>query len=121
MSYHWSIHQLTEYLVTVNQPDTEAGAATVALERAAEALEAEFGVVVAADSVLGSTGFGTQPIPAPILDGSDEDSVDIPLLGKVHLVSGRLDTSDGGAGTPGRLIIGRLEEGYSAEERQMLQ
>ena len=43
MSYHWSIHQLTEYLVSVSKPEDPGAAVTVALERAIEAVDAELG------------------------------------------------------------------------------
>ena len=43
MSYHWSIHQLTEYLVSVSKPEDPGAAVMVALERAIEAVDAELG------------------------------------------------------------------------------
>ncbi|HEX2807424.1 MAG TPA: bifunctional diguanylate cyclase/phosphodiesterase [Kineosporiaceae bacterium] len=122
MSYHWSIHQLTEYLVTVSRPDVTNRAVTVALERAGEALEAELGAVVVDGTLLGSAGFGHHAVPTAFVEGCDGDIVDLPLLGPVHLAGARLDTPDGRSGTPGgRLVIGRIEEDYSAEERQLLQ
>ena len=46
MSYHWSTHQLTEYFAAVSTPDDDQAAVMVALERAAEALDAEVCAVV---------------------------------------------------------------------------
>src|SRR5450755_4029856 len=122
MSYHWSIHQLTEYFVAVSSPPEAQGAVTAALERAAEALEAEFGVVTIGDEVFGAVGFGAVPVPIQFLTGTDSSLVDVASLGQAHLATGRLDTPDGHAGTPhARLVIGRIGQGYAAEERQMLQ
>src|SRR5690242_8165167 len=58
MDFHWSTHQLTEYFGAVSSPQDEHTAITVAVERAAEALEAEVGIVVINGQCRGSIGFG---------------------------------------------------------------
>jgi diguanylate cyclase (GGDEF)-like protein len=122
MSYHWSIHQLTEYFVAVSNPAHPHGAVSVALERATEALEAELGAVTLAGEVEGAIGFGGLSTPGAFLAEPDGGVVQVPGIGEVHLAVGSLDTPDGRSGLVGaRLIVGRLDEGYSAEERQMLQ
>lgn len=122
MAYHWSIHQLTEYLIAVSGPAESAGAVQVALERALEALEAEFGVVVAAGHVIGHAGFGSMGIPQEFLGPGDGDPIEIRGVGQTYLTVGRLDTPDGRTGTADAvLVVGRVEEPYTAEERQMLQ
>ena len=122
MAYHWSIHQLTEYLVAVSSPAEPDGAVQVALERALEALEAELGAVVVAGRVIGHAGFGSMDIPAAFVVPGDDDSIEVPGVGETHLTVGRLDTPDGRTGTADAvLVVGRAEEPYSAEERQMLQ
>jgi diguanylate cyclase (GGDEF)-like protein len=122
MAFHWSIHQLTEYLVAVSGPSEFEEAATVALERVIEALEAELGVVVVADRVVGSAGFGGLTVPQELMNGRNGDVVTVPGLGDAHLICGRLDTPDSRAGTAaGRLVVGRLAEAGTPEEHQMLQ
>ncbi|MBK7622469.1 MAG: hypothetical protein IPJ14_07345 [Kineosporiaceae bacterium] len=78
MAYHWSIHQLTEYLVAVSSPAEPDGAVQVALERALEALEAELGAVVVAGRVIGHAGFGSMDIPAAFVVPGDDDSIEVP-------------------------------------------
>ncbi len=122
MSYHWSIHQLTEYFVAVSSPPLADGAVTVALEQVTEALEAEIGVVTVKGEVAGSVGFGAASVPEGLLGAVDGGVVELPGLGEVHLAVGLLDTPDGRTGMPdARLVVGRIGEAYSAEERQMLQ
>jgi diguanylate cyclase (GGDEF)-like protein len=122
MALHWSIHQLTEYLVAVSAPTDFEDAAVVALERVIEALEAEVGTVVVGDRIVGSAGFAGLTIPPGFVSGGDGDVVTVAGLGDVHLICGRLDTPNSRAGTTaGRLVIGRLDSAGTSEERQMLQ
>jgi diguanylate cyclase (GGDEF)-like protein len=122
MAYHWSIHQLTEYLVSVSKPDVSGAAIVVALERAIEALDAEFGAVVIDGEVRGSLGFGSQELPAAfVAAASDHDPVALPGIGEIYVVRGELDKVDSRRGSSdARLIVGRLDEDYAAEEHQML-
>jgi diguanylate cyclase (GGDEF)-like protein len=72
--------------------------------------------------VAGSVGFGAASVPEGLLGAVDGDVVELPGLGEVHLAVGLLDTPDGRTGMPdARLVVGRISEAYSAEERQMLQ
>jgi diguanylate cyclase (GGDEF)-like protein len=122
MPYHWSIHQLTEYLMSVNKPDDPATAIEVALERAVEALDAELGVVVVDAEVRGSVGFGHRPVPDAILAPTlDKGPVPIPGQQSAYLTQGHLaDIMSRDARPDSRLIIGRFDEPYAAEEEQML-
>jgi diguanylate cyclase (GGDEF)-like protein len=121
MSYHWSIHQLTEYLVAVSSQSDPHRAMRTALERAAEALEAQLAIVVIAGNIVETVGFGSLQVPTAFRSGEDGEVIDIPRVGEVHLTVGLLTTADGGRGTAdGLLIVGRTEESFSAEERQML-
>ncbi len=122
MSYHWSIHQLTEYLLSVSQPQNAAAAVTTALERAIEALDAELGAVMIDGEVRGTVGFGRDGAPEPfIAAGRDCATMQISRLGLVHVLRADLNQ---GRGRPGAsqawLIVGRLGEQYTAEEDQML-
>jgi diguanylate cyclase (GGDEF)-like protein len=121
MAYHWSIHQLTEYLVAVSSQAEPRQARRTALERAAEALEAELGVIGIAGSVVETMGFGGLEVPTAFRSGAEADVVEVPALGQVHLTVGPLATADGRSGTAdGVLVVGRVGEPFSAEERQML-
>ena len=91
MSYHWSIHQLTEYLVSVSKPEDPGAAVMVALERAIEALDAELGAVIIDSEVRGSVGFGRQGIPeAFVAAARDHDGVEIPEIGTAHILRAQL-------------------------------
>jgi diguanylate cyclase (GGDEF)-like protein len=124
MPYHWSTHQLTEYLVSVSGPQDPRAAMAVALERAVEALDAEVGAIVVDGAALVDVGFGTRGVPAAFLaaaTGTDE-SVRIEGAGLLHLARGSLGKAGKGRVTrPEVLVAGRLGEPCTAEEFQMLQ
>jgi diguanylate cyclase (GGDEF)-like protein len=122
MSYHWSTHQLTEYLVSVSKPQNPDGSIVVALERAIEALDAELAAVVIDGEVRGSVGFGREGAPGEFVRAALEgDLVEVPGIGEAHVVRGEL-TKLGSvtAVSADRLIVGRLEECFTAEEDQLL-
>ena len=56
-STDWSTHQLAEFLAAVSSFKDEASATRGAIERAAEAFEAEVGAIVRNGSVVSSVGF----------------------------------------------------------------
>ncbi|MDQ1486120.1 MAG: hypothetical protein QOJ62_1813, partial [Actinomycetota bacterium] len=116
VGYHWSIHQLTEYFDAVSRPAYEAEAIEVAVERAAEALDAEIGAVVDGGQVAGCIGFG--PMPAPDLSAvaAGAEVLDVEHLGSLFAVNASL-----GSGVPGTLVVARARDEFNAEERQMLQ
>ncbi len=122
MSYHWSIHQLTEYLISVSQPQDAAAAVTVALERASEAWDAEFGAVVIDGEVRGNVGFGRDGAPELfIAAGRDCATVQIAGLGMAHVLRADLNQSrEQPRASEAWLIVGRLGDQYVAEEDQML-
>ncbi len=122
MPFHWSIHQLTEYLVRVSQPSEETVAVRVALEEAAEALNCELGAVVVGDELRAQVGFGRGNVPAEFLSGiRDNEAIRVPTLGEVNLARSWLDKADpGGTAPQGRMVLGRLGSEFSAEELQLL-
>ena len=130
MTYHWSTHQLTEYLVSVSRPGDPAGAMQSALERAIEAVEAEVGVVIIDGEVQASMGFGARGVPAAFLAIGTETgtgtgtarTVELAGSGLLHLaVAGLNKVAGRPVVTSDRLITGRLDDSYTAEETQMLQ
>lgn len=122
MPFHWSIHQLTEYLVRVSQPSEEAVAIRVALEEAVEALNAELGLVVVEGELRAQVGFGHQGVPSAYLGPfRDNDVVELAGLGTAHLAQSDLDEAGAGrTGSKGQLVVARLGEEFSAEELQLL-
>ncbi|MER7275479.1 EAL domain-containing protein [Dactylosporangium sp. NPDC000244] len=113
----WSTAQLTEYFVAVNAAGSEEAAIALAVERAAEIVEAEIGLVVLGGRPRGAWGFGGAAPERDLLALSSAGGiVDIPGLGDVHAVPSQL-----GSGLPGALILGRLDEPFTPEERQTLQ
>ncbi len=60
----WSTQQLAEFLATVSSLESEASAALGAVERAAEALDAEVAAIVTRNEVVASVGYpvGSAPI-----------------------------------------------------------
>ena len=89
MAYHWSIHQLTEYLVKVSGTDDYGLAVQTALEEVAEALDAELGAILVEGTVRAKSGFGRQDVPPAFLcPEGDNDVVNVPGVGDVHVARG---------------------------------
>ena len=60
---NWSTQQLAEFLAVVSSVPEPAAAIREAIERSAEALEAEVGAVVRHDQVVASVGFPAGAAP----------------------------------------------------------
>jgi diguanylate cyclase (GGDEF)-like protein len=117
MAYHWSTHQLTEYFAAVSGPQEEHRAIMVAVERAAEALDAEVGAVVIDGVCRGSVGFGAGTPPENVVAADvGAETITAPRLGTLHATVAVLVRGSGE-----RLLVARASEPFSAEERQMLQ
>ena len=118
MDYHWSIHQLTEYFEAVTSQDDEWVAIRGAVERAVEALGAELGLVIRGDDIVACVGLGraTPPVStiSPALRGAA--FIEIPALGSLHAVAAGLDDD-----RVEHLVICRIDDAFSGEERQLLQ
>jgi diguanylate cyclase (GGDEF)-like protein len=114
---NWSTHLLTDFFTAVNAAEDEPTAIRSAVERATEVVEAEVGAVVRDGRVLGAYGFGAVvPEAALFAAAAGQTLVEMPALGEVHMAPSPLggDNSDA-------LVIGRLDEPFVPEERQMLQ
>jgi diguanylate cyclase (GGDEF)-like protein len=107
-SLAWSTQQLAEFLAAVSAVDEQAGAGRVAVERAAEALEAEVAAIVRDGVVEASVGYPAAAIPveelAAAADGS-RNTLDVPGAGQCFAVSVAL-----GDVSPGRLVAARSDE-----------
>ncbi len=122
-SYHWSVHQLTEYLVQVSEPREQFAAIDAALEHAIETFDAELGVVMLDNELRASLGFGRQEVPQCFLGPlRDNEPVEVPDIGRVFVARGDLDkAATRGTGCDGYMLLGRLGREFSAEESQLLQ
>jgi diguanylate cyclase (GGDEF)-like protein len=119
MTLHWSTHQLTEYFTAVSASDDEEVAIRVAVERALEALDAEVGAVLLAgeNGMRGLTGLPVTALAEqlrPALFG--EPTLRLPLLGEANGARAAL-----GSDIDGELVVARIDDEFSTEERQMLQ
>jgi diguanylate cyclase (GGDEF)-like protein len=113
----WSTLQLTEFFSAITRAGDVAGAATLAVERAAEATEAELAAVVRGGELIACLGLGRQP-SGDLLAGvtSGAETFTVPGFGTFHSTLHPL-----GRDTEGFLFLGRLDDAFEAEERQMLQ
>jgi diguanylate cyclase (GGDEF)-like protein len=123
MSYHWSVHQLTEYLVQVSGPREQSAATDAALEHAIEALDAELGVVMVDNELRASLGFGRQEVPQSFFGSlRDNEAVEVHGIGRVFIARGDLDkAATRGTGSDGYMLLGRIGREFTAEESQLLQ
>ncbi|GAA3338719.1 hypothetical protein GCM10020358_19800 [Amorphoplanes nipponensis] len=117
MGSNWSTLQLTEFFSAITRSGDVPGAAGLAVERAAEATEAEIAAVLAGGDLLACLGMGRDPRPAALAGvAAADECVTIAGLGTFHSTVHPL-----GDDTGGRLVLGRRDAAFEAEERQMLQ
>jgi diguanylate cyclase (GGDEF)-like protein len=114
------MHQLTEYFAAINASSDEDTAIQVGVERAVEALDAEVGAALLDDSdrlhgLVGLTATLPAAVVAPVFQ-QGVSSLELPGLGTVHACGASLGSTVGGG-----LLVGRLDDAMSAEERQLLQ
>jgi diguanylate cyclase (GGDEF)-like protein len=115
----WSTQQLTEFLALVSSFPDESSAVRGAVERAAEALDAEVAAIVDDGDLVASIGFpeGTAPV-ADLAAISTRDACEAELagLGPCNAVAVDLEAADSG-----RLLVARLGGGgFSREETDLL-
>jgi diguanylate cyclase (GGDEF)-like protein len=120
VTFHWSTHQLTEYFSAISASLDEDSAIQVAVERAVEALDAEVGAawIDGRGQMDGVVGLTTQ-LPSVIVEPVFRHGVsflELPEVGPVHACAARL-----GSAIDGGLLVARIDDALSAEERQMLQ
>jgi diguanylate cyclase (GGDEF)-like protein len=115
----WSTHQLTEFLAAVSASGDEHAATIEAVERAAEALEAELGAVVRAGSVVASVGFPRGRVPAAELvdlAAGAVDRLELPGIGTCSTAVVALDDD-----SSGRLVLARVSrEPFGPEDISLL-
>jgi diguanylate cyclase (GGDEF)-like protein len=118
VAYHWSIHQLTEYFEAVTSQERELAAVRVAVERAVEAVGAELGALLRDGEVLACVGVGRGRPPTEAMARAIAGSavMEVEQLGIMHATVARLEDD-----VSGHLVVGRVDDAFSGEERQLLQ
>lgn len=120
VSGDWSTHQLAEFLAAVTSYRDEPSAVRGAVERAAEAFEAEVGAVVCQGYVEASVGFGVQEIPADVLvslEAGKHRDLTIPGIGYCHTVAVPIEDDDRSS----VFILGRSgDDPFSRDEEALL-
>jgi diguanylate cyclase (GGDEF)-like protein len=99
---------LTEFLAVVSSSSDEEAATRSAVERAAEALEAEFGAILRSGAVVASFGFPRGRVPeAALADvaAGKRDTLEVPGLGTSAAIAVPLEDDPSG-----RLVLARLGE-----------
>ena len=116
---NWPAQQLAEFLALVSAATSPTAATQTAVERAAEALEAEVGALIRDGVVEASVGFAAGQVPydeIALVAEDDHDSLEVPGHGRLSAVSVPLDDQP-----PARLVMARGEQdGFDAEELGML-
>lgn len=110
--------QLLELLAVVSAYPDEDSAVHGAVERAAQALEAEVAAVVFGEEVTACIGFPAGAVPvADLLEVTRQERahLEVPGLGHTHAVA----TGWGGS-HPGHLVLARWAEDFSVEERHLM-
>jgi diguanylate cyclase (GGDEF)-like protein len=117
-SKNWVPHQLMEFLSLVSDAQTPSAAMRSAVERAAEALEAEVGAIVVDGLVAAAVGFpfggAPEPALARVAEG-DLDVLDVPGIGECPAVAVPLDPS--GAAV---FVVARSDEPFERDEMNLL-
>jgi diguanylate cyclase (GGDEF)-like protein len=112
------IAQLVELLATVSSFTDEGAAAQGAVERSAQALEAEVAAVVCGGLVTASVGFPAGAVPERALVDvalRRDEGLDVPGLGRCHTVTAALD-GDGS----GHLVLARYGTPFSVPEQNLV-
>jgi diguanylate cyclase (GGDEF)-like protein len=116
----WSTQQLAEFVAGVSAYDDEASTAAGAVERAAEALEAEVGALVTAGDVLASVGFPQGKVPTEDLvaatrGGPGVLSLSFGTLGAATAAVASVEDAEGAW-----LVVARLDQAPFAPEEIIL-
>jgi diguanylate cyclase (GGDEF)-like protein len=115
----WATEQLAEFLGAVSSSTGRRSAVNVAIQRAAEAIDAEVAAVVTSGTVEAVVGFGDGAVPdAALVDAANGriGSVDVPGAGSCATVAAPLDD----VGSTSMLLVARSGGGFTPEERILL-
>jgi len=115
----WSAHQLAEFLAAVSSFTDQGSAKQGAVERAAEAFEAEVGALIEEGDLSAVVGFPPDAVPTDVLLDLGRDSpgeTDLRTLGTSQVLSVPLGDRD-----DSRFLVARAGSAeFSVEERNLL-
>jgi signal transduction histidine kinase len=114
----WSTQQLAEFVAAVSAADSEAAAALAAVERAAEALDADVAAIVAGGEVVAAIGYpdGTAPVADLEAVKPGFGSLEVPGVGTCAAAAASLEHPPGAT-----LIVARPgPDGLTREETGLL-
>jgi signal transduction histidine kinase len=116
----WSTQQLAEFLAAVSSCETEASAALAAVERAAEALDADIAAIVCGGEVMAAVGYPEGAVPGPELTsvaaGGGCRELVVPGVGACPATGVALEHPPGGI-----LVLARSgSEALSGQEASLL-
>ncbi|HMD45533.1 MAG TPA: GAF domain-containing protein [Acidimicrobiales bacterium] len=116
----WSTQQLAEFLAFVSAAEDEAAAALAAVERAAEALDAEVAAIVSRGRLVSSVGYreGRAPVAEieAVIPGAEDQALVVPGVGPCPATAVRLEHPPGAV-----LVIARSEpRGLTRQEASLL-
>jgi signal transduction histidine kinase len=116
----WSTQQLAEFVAAVSAAQSEAAAALAAVERAAEALDADVAAIVGGGEVLAAVGYpaGTAPVAEleAVKPGVGSSSLTVPGVGTCTATASSLEHPPGAT-----LVVARpAPDGLTREESGLL-
>ena len=114
----WSTHQLTEFLALIASFEDERSAMGRAIERAAEALDAEVAAVIDGDGIVASVGLpGDKPPLAELREvaAGTRSSLHLPDIGEAHATAAAVDEEQRSC-----LIVARRGDPFAGDEFDLL-
>jgi diguanylate cyclase (GGDEF)-like protein len=114
----WSGQQLAEFLAAVSSYSHEATAIAGAVERAAEAVEAEVAAIVRGGRVVSSVGFPHGRVPVDELcraAGGEVQAVDVPGAGLCTVIAVAFEDD-----CPAFLVLARSGDGFAPQETALV-
>lgn len=117
ISRHWSTHQLAEFMAAITALPEESSVLREAVERAAEAFDAEAGAILRAGAVVSSVGFG-RLVPSAtdlmmLVEG--RHGLELPGVGLCHTVTVPIEDD-----FAGHVILVRTADPFAREEQVLL-
>src|SRR5436309_9004344 len=106
----WSTQQLAEFVAVVSTARSEIEAARVAVERAAEALDADVAAIVCGGELLAAVGFPEGTTPVAELEAArsgvaSSQRLDVPGVGRCVTALAPLEHPPGAT-----LVVARMDE-----------
>jgi diguanylate cyclase (GGDEF)-like protein len=114
----WSTQQLTEFLAAIGAASSRAAAVRLAVERVADAVEAEIAAILVGGRLAAQVGFPPGAVPRGLLlrIAAGADTIEIAGLGPCRTAASRLGDDD-----DMRVVVARAGDvPFSGEERALL-